>query len=41
MAAWQMDQGRRTGRYDLVMIERQLSRTGSLIPSPARADHHS
>ena len=32
MAAWQMDHGRRTGRYDLAMIERQLSRTGTAPP---------
>jgi Ser/Thr protein kinase RdoA (MazF antagonist) len=32
MAAWQMDQGRRTGSYDLAMIERQLSRTGTAPP---------
>jgi Ser/Thr protein kinase RdoA (MazF antagonist) len=29
MAAWHMDHGRRTGDYDLAMIERQLSRTGT------------
>lgn len=32
MAAWQMDHGRRTGRYDLAMIERQLSKTGTAPP---------
>ena len=32
MAAWQMDHGRRTGRYDLAMIERQLSRTRTPPP---------
>lgn len=32
MAAWQMDHGRRTGDYDLAMIERQLSRTGTAPP---------
>jgi homoserine kinase type II len=32
MAAWQMDHGRRTGDYDLAMIERQLSRTGTASP---------
>lgn len=32
MAAWQMDHGRRTGRYDLAMIERQLARTGTAPP---------
>lgn len=31
MAAWQMDYGRRTGDYDLAMIERQLSRTGTSL----------
>ena len=29
MAAWQLDLGRRAGRYDLAMIERQLARTGT------------
>jgi len=29
MAAWQLEQGRRTGQYDLTMIERQLARTGT------------
>jgi Ser/Thr protein kinase RdoA (MazF antagonist) len=32
MAAWHMDHGLRTGRYDLAMIERQLSRTGTAPP---------
>ncbi len=32
MAAWQMEHGRRTGDYDLAMIERQLSRTGTPPP---------
>jgi hypothetical protein len=32
MAAWQMDHGRRTGLYDLAMIERQLSKTGTAPP---------
>jgi thioredoxin reductase (NADPH) len=33
-----VDQGHRTGRYDLAMIERQLSRTGTAPPtSPATA----
>jgi homoserine kinase type II len=32
MAAWQMDHGRRTGDFDLAMIERQLSRTGTAPP---------
>jgi Ser/Thr protein kinase RdoA (MazF antagonist) len=32
MATWFMDHGRRTGRYDLAMIERQLSRTGTVPP---------
>ena len=32
-AAWQLDQGLRTGRYDLAAIERQLSRTGSQVPN--------
>lgn len=32
MAAWQIDHGRTTGRYDLAMIERQLSRTGTEPP---------
>ena len=31
MAAWQMDHGRRTGDFDLAMIERQLSRTGTSL----------
>jgi Ser/Thr protein kinase RdoA (MazF antagonist) len=29
MAAWAMNEGRKTGRYDLAVIERQLSRTGT------------
>jgi Ser/Thr protein kinase RdoA (MazF antagonist) len=29
MAAWQMAEGLRTGRYDLAAIERQLARTGA------------
>lgn len=32
MAASEMEDGRITGRYDLAMIERQLSRTGTLCP---------
>jgi homoserine kinase type II len=32
MAAWQMEHGHRTGDYDLAMIERQLSRTGTAPP---------
>ena len=32
MTAWQLDHGRRTGRYDLAMIQRQLSRTGTAPP---------
>jgi hypothetical protein len=28
MVAWALDQGLRTGEYDLAVIERQLSRTG-------------
>ncbi|MBV9450872.1 MAG: phosphotransferase [Streptosporangiaceae bacterium] len=32
MAAWSMEQGRITGDYDLAMIERQLSRTGTPQP---------
>ena len=32
MAAWQMEQGRTTGNYDLAMIERQLYRTGTRPP---------
>lgn len=28
MAAWQLDHGLSTGRYDLTAIERQLSMTG-------------
>jgi Phosphotransferase enzyme family len=32
MAAWLMGDGRRTGRYDLTAIERQLSRTGTSPP---------
>jgi hypothetical protein len=32
MAAWQMELGRTTGSYDLAMIERQLSRTGTAPP---------
>jgi homoserine kinase type II len=32
MVAWQLDQGQRTGAYDLVMIERQLSMTGTAPP---------
>lgn len=29
MAAWQLERGRRTGQYDLAMIERQLAMTGT------------
>ena len=32
MAAWQMDLGRRTGKFDLTMIESQLARTGCAPP---------
>jgi Ser/Thr protein kinase RdoA (MazF antagonist) len=32
MAGWQAEHGRRTGSYDLAMIERQLSRTGTAPP---------
>jgi Ser/Thr protein kinase RdoA (MazF antagonist) len=32
MAAWAMEVGQRTGDYDLAMIERQLSRTGTTLP---------
>jgi Ser/Thr protein kinase RdoA (MazF antagonist) len=32
MAMWQLDHGRRTGVYDLAMIERQLVRTGTSQP---------
>jgi Ser/Thr protein kinase RdoA (MazF antagonist) len=32
MAAWSMETGRRTGEYDLAMIERQLARTGTAPP---------
>jgi Ser/Thr protein kinase RdoA (MazF antagonist) len=32
MTAWQLDHGRRTGSYDLAMIERQLARTGTPPP---------
>jgi Ser/Thr protein kinase RdoA (MazF antagonist) len=32
LAAWPLDQGRRTGHFDLAAIERQLSRSG--IPPP-------
>jgi hypothetical protein len=32
MAAWSMEEGRRTGEYDLAMIERQLARTGTPPP---------
>jgi Ser/Thr protein kinase RdoA (MazF antagonist) len=32
MAAAEMEDGRATGRYDLAMIERQLSRTGTAAP---------
>jgi homoserine kinase type II len=32
MTAWALDQGLRTGHYDLAMIERQLSRTGTAPP---------
>jgi aminoglycoside phosphotransferase (APT) family kinase protein len=32
LAAWPMEQGRRTGRFDLAAIERQLARSG--IPAP-------
>jgi hypothetical protein len=32
MTAWQLADGRRSGRYDLAMIERQLSRTGTAPP---------
>jgi hypothetical protein len=32
MAAWAIEQGRRTGRFGLAMIERQLARTGTPPP---------
>jgi hypothetical protein len=32
MAAAEMEDGRTTGSYDLAMIERQLSRTGTAAP---------
>lgn len=32
MVAWQLDAGRRSGVYDLEMIERQLQRTGTAPP---------
>jgi Ser/Thr protein kinase RdoA (MazF antagonist) len=32
MVAWHLDDGRRTGSYDLAAIERQLSRTGTAAP---------
>jgi hypothetical protein len=32
LAAWPMEQGRRTGRYDLDAIERQLDRSGTPPP---------
>jgi hypothetical protein len=32
MAAWQLEQSHRTGDYDLAVIERQLSRTGTAPP---------
>jgi len=32
MAAWEIEQGRRTGRFDLAVIERQLARTGTPPP---------
>jgi len=32
LAAWHLDHSRRTGSYDLAMIERQLSRTGAAPP---------
>jgi Ser/Thr protein kinase RdoA (MazF antagonist) len=32
MAAWEVDVGRRTGVYDLAMIERQLAMTGTAPP---------
>jgi Ser/Thr protein kinase RdoA (MazF antagonist) len=32
VAAWEMDHGRRTGDYDVAMIERQLARTGTAPP---------
>ncbi|MGH9077758.1 MAG: aminoglycoside phosphotransferase family protein [Acidimicrobiales bacterium] len=32
MAAWQLDVGRRTGTYDIRMIERQLALTGTERP---------
>jgi hypothetical protein len=32
MPAWQLEQGRRAGDYDLAMIERQLSGTGTAPP---------
>jgi Ser/Thr protein kinase RdoA (MazF antagonist) len=36
MAAAEMEDGRITGSYDLAMIERQLSRTGTAAPLPER-----
>ena len=33
MAAAEMEDGRITGSYDLAMIERQLSRTGTVLPT--------
>ena len=41
MVAWQLHQGRRTGVYDMAMIERQLQRTGVAprsVVSPRSAD---
>jgi len=32
MTAWQLDHGRRTGHYDLAMIERQLAQTRTAPP---------
>jgi hypothetical protein len=32
MAAWEIDHGRETGHYDMPMIERQLSMTGTPCP---------
>jgi Ser/Thr protein kinase RdoA (MazF antagonist) len=32
LVAWQLDHGRRTANYDLAIIERQLSRTGTAPP---------
>ncbi len=34
MVAWELDQGRRTGEYDVAMIERQLAKTAAEPPSP-------